>query len=373
MPTDELTDPLVLAGSSRVGLAPQRLRCGFATGRLGWWQVTRLRAKYAVMRLQGLVYPDVFCIPEWLGSRCRFLIDGDSVRSNDYDLLFAELNADPRQLRYLLYLIETCPGKVVIIPGPREIFAANAGDEAHELAANALGAARMVWAYSHAVADWSDDLAGKRVAQVLPWPFDYQATVNAAGARRGAASLEKRILIGAPLRFISDSENSPEYLGHAIKQAVAMVPARSRMKLRLSAVLYTEGDKRIWERSGYGRRFEAVCEPRRHYREFLGFLRSCDAAINLSRTGVLGRISFLVGALGIPGVFTDNVELSKALYPTSLVHTPCDERLSTVLAELFDSILAGQVARRFLPDTDAARRIGDFACNAQYVRMRLGI
>ena len=133
-------------------------------------------------------------------------------------------------------------------------------------------------------------------------------------------------------------------------------------------MVYTQEDETAWRQTGFGSRIGAMLEPRKDYVQFLRFLGNCDAVLTLPRFGVLGRITFIAAALGKPGIFTENVELSRRLYPHSLVESAIDEQLRDRVRDLLFGLLDLGPLEPFLPDIPAAQEVGDFAGNAAKVR-----
>lgn len=341
---------------------------GFVTGWDNAWRNLKIRAKYNVMRLQRIVYPDVYCIPFWLGGGCHFLANGANIDLDKYEFIFAELNAGVNQLRYLAQLVDAAPHKMIIITTPREIFGANATRVAQGLATWILRKAGQVWAYSEAAANFADECAQAPVAQVIPWPFDYGVTRRRGLPKRNRRTETIRILVGVPLRFVGIAANGPHFLEQCLAEALAALPPSARNRFRFYGMVYTKEDEAAWRQNGFGRRIGAVLEPRKNYVQFLRFLGKCDAVLTLPRFGVLGRITFIAAALGKPGIFTENVELSRRLYPHSLVESSTDEQLREKVRDLLYGLLNLGPLAPFLPDVPAAQEVGDFTGNAAKVR-----
>jgi hypothetical protein len=349
-------------------LSYNKLNYGFVTGWGNAWRNLKIRGKYVLMRLQRIVYPDVYCLPYWLGGKCHFIANGAKVDAGKYDFIFAELNAGVNQLRYLAQLVEAAPRKMVIITTPGEIFQANATKRAQGLATWILRRAGRVWAYSEAAANFANECAQAQVARVIPWPFDYAETRRRGLPRRSRQVETRRILVGVPLRFVGIAANAPHFLEECLTDVWTAMPPGARNQFQFCGMVYTKEDEVAWRQSGFGSRLGVALEPRRNYVNFLKFLGTCDAVITLPRFRVLGRITFLAAALGKPGVFTANVELSRRLYPQSLVETPTDEALRDRVRDLLYGLLNLGPIDAFLPDVRAAEEVGDFAANAARVR-----
>jgi hypothetical protein len=332
------------------------------------WRHHLVRAKYTLMRWQGLVYPDAYFIPVWLGAgNVDFLALGHKVDAGRYDYIFTELHAGEGQLQYPLDLMFSDPGKMVVITGPPEVFQAYANAEARRLARRLLRGAGQVWAYSPETAAFADELAEAAVARVIPWSFDYAVT-RRLGEKGATIRPKIRVLLGVPLRFQGIAQNDPHFLENCVADALALMPPADRQRFRFFGMVYTREDEQAWRRSNFGKQFGAVLAPKRLYSRFLRFLGSCDAVFTLPRFGVLGRIAFLAAALGKPGIFTSNVELHRRLYPGGLVAHATDANLRWLVKDLLLGLAGQDSVARFLPDHEAARKIGDFAANAAWIR-----
>lgn len=342
--------------------------CGFVTGWDNTLNNVKIRIKYTLMRLQRILYPDVYCIPFWLGSKCDFLPNGARITPNKYDFIFSELNGSVEQLQYLFNLVEAYRERVVVLPGPPEVFLSNANNTGRSLAKRILRGAGHVWAYSDYVASFANSLAVGEVAKVIPWPFDYEATRRLCQKRKIKSRAHLNVMIGAPLRFGGIADNEPHFLEKCLVDALAQISGTDRKRFKFHGFVYTGEDKDTWHKTQFGKSIGAVLEPRMSYKNFLRFVGNCDAVIQLSRFGILGRITYISAALGTPGIFTDNVELNHRLYSNSLVRTPSDEKLRCLVRDLLFGLLGFQSLDRFLPNSDAAREVGNFTKNALKVR-----
>ena len=345
--------------------------CAFITMGDTPWRHLLVRAKYHLMRWQGLVYPDTYFLPVWLGARkVDFLALGQRIDVRRYDYIFTELHAGVGQLKYPVDLMEMAPGKMVVLPGPPEVFWSYANEEAHRLARQLLRGAGQVWAYSPETAAFADELAKTKVARVIPWSFDYAATRRLG--RTGTGKKEAiRILLGVPLRFQGIAANDPHFLEDCVAAALARLSSAARQRFQFVGMVYTREDEKAWRQSGFGKKIGVTLEPKKFYPRFLSFLGSCDAVLTLPRFRVLGRIAFLAAALGRPGIFTDNVALHRYLYPHSLVTSFADETLRELVTELLFGLLQEEPLTRFLPDEQAARQVGDSERNARILTQRL--
>jgi hypothetical protein len=348
----------------------RNLYCGFVTGWGNSWRNLMIRAKYALMRWQKVFYPDVYCLPPWIGGRCDFIATGKRIDIDRYDFIFAELNAGVGQLQYLVDLVEARPDKIVIILTPQEIFESYAEAAARGLAIRLLMKAGQVWAYSPELANFANRYAQHEVARVIPWPFDYARTRH-LGHSRSNPQGEIRILMGVPLRFVGIAENAPSFLEDCLAEALAAMPPSERVRYKFYGMVYTKEDQVAWQRESFGRKIGAVLQPRKSYVKFLRFVGNCQAVITLPRFGVLGRITFIAAALGKPGIFTDNIALSRRLYPDSLVSSPMDKKLQDLTSDLLHGLADLGPLEHFLPDIAATKEVGNFAGNAARVRAML--
>ncbi len=98
------------------------MRVAFVSGQSQWWRKQRLAAKYLKMRLEGLIYPDVFCLALMLTDKFDFLLEGEKVPAGKYDLILAELPGSDSQLLYLESLVDAGDPPVAVIPGPPAIL-----------------------------------------------------------------------------------------------------------------------------------------------------------------------------------------------------------------------------------------------------------
>ena len=110
------------------------------------------------MRLEGVVYPDVFALPNFLDASCEFLCDGDSIVDSKYDLLMSELNGSDRQLEYLNSVVASQRVPVAVIPGPPEIMARELTQHRLNFVCQILSGAEYVWAYSETIRDFCNGL-----------------------------------------------------------------------------------------------------------------------------------------------------------------------------------------------------------------------
>jgi len=336
------------------------------------WRNLKARAKYTLMRLQRVVYPDAYFIPAWLGGRVKFIPLGKRTNPDRYARLFSELHAGIRQLEHPLALMERDPWKMILIIGPPEIFKSYASPEAWELARRLLQEAGQVWAYCQQAADFANELAGGAVARVIPWPFDYETTHRIGFGSPGSNDRRLiKVLIGVPLQFVGIAANEPAFLEDCLAAALTALPIGDRERFQFFGMVYTKDDALAWRQSGFGKKIGVTLEPKKLYTTFLRFVGDCDAVITLPRFSVLGRIAFVAAALDKPGIFTANVELHRRLYPHSLVASSIDPSLKESVRDLLSGLACGQPPARFLPDAAAAREVGDLTNNGALLRRLL--
>jgi hypothetical protein len=338
------------------------LRIAFVTGTEAWLQKKKLAAKYMRMRFEGLCYPDVFGLPYLLGNGCDFFCDGERVPNGKYDLLMSELNASEGQLRYLHSLVMKQDPPVAVIPGPPEIVSRELSHSRLLLVREILSQASYVWSYSETVRDFCDGLIGRQKAQVIPWPFDAAATAR-IGARAQKKKDRFRVLLNAPLRFCANTQNFPFILKAALLNVWGELPFDFRERVTFHSFVYNSEDEALFRETGFAQDLPIILESRRQYRSFVRFIGECDAVINLLYGNVLGRITFLAGALGKPGIFSDSSEINRQIYPGATIPL-----LSSGLREMMRSLLCGIfegcVDRRFLPSMTAVAELGDFQANS---------
>ncbi len=154
------------------------LRIAFVSGHSRWWRKQRLVAKYFKMRLEGLVYPDVYCLALMLADKFDFLLEDEKVPRGRYDVILAELQSSETQLRYLESLVEAQDPPVIVIPGPPAILSRDLTDKKLHSVKRILSGARGVWAYAPELKTFCDGLTGRERATIIPWPYDLAATQN---------------------------------------------------------------------------------------------------------------------------------------------------------------------------------------------------
>jgi hypothetical protein len=341
-----------------------RRRVGFVTGSGSPWRRLMLTARQQALQASGVVLPDIYALPRFLDADVTFIRDGERPARGDVDMIFAELNGAEDQLAHLQTLVAAQPPPVAIVPGPPEILAPRLTDRKLRLVRTVLRDAAHVLAYSADIASFYDGLMGARRAAVIPWPFDYAAVRRLVGGRRPAGA-PVRVLLSVPLRFHGDTPNFPFVLKAALLDAMEALPAALRDRVSFHTFTYADEDRATFEASGFADGLPLRLERKRHFRSFIRFLDGCDAVVNLTASSILGRVTFLAAALDKPGLFSPNAAINRELYPHATVPLLDPGQLRCHLTELLRSVTEGEAPARFLPDVDAARRIGDFDANAR--------
>jgi hypothetical protein len=342
------------------------LRMAFVSGQSQWWRKQRLAAKYLKMRLEGVIYPDVFCLALMLSDTFDFLLEGEKVPAGKYDLILAELPGSDSQLLYLESLVDAANPPVAVIPGPPAILSRGFTDSKLRRVKRILSAARFVWAYSEELKTFCDGLIGCERAVVIPWPYDLAATRKlGTGSQRSVQG--HKILVQVPMCFHDIVLNHPFVLKGVLLDVWAELPAALRERITFHTFVYNSIDREKYHSSGFAEGLPFVLEGKRGYRSFVRFLGECDGVINLTAGSILGRVTFLAAALSRPGIFSDNSRLNARLYPNS-----CIEIFDTVrLRELMRAMLTGlegSIDARLLPSETAVGEVGDFARNRERLR-----
>lgn len=338
-------------------------KLAFVSGYRDWWRRQALAAKYLRMRLQGLIYPDVYCLPLMLADGFRFITEGEPVRPGSFDLIFAELQSSESRLHYLESLALAGDPPLVIIPGPPEILARDLTDGKLHLVRKILGSASYVLAYSQELKAFCDGLIGSERSELIPWPYDIAITRRVGESKRKDRSHRHSILVQLPLRFCEVTQNYPFLLKSILLDIWQELPDSLRRTITLHTFVYTPGDLEAYRTSRFAVGLPFVLETRRGYQAFLKFLGQCDGVINLTAGGVLGRITFAAAALNRPGIFSDNSECNRRLYPQSCVALFDTVRLRDLVRAMFLGLASGNIDQRLLADCSAAEEIGDFKAN----------
>lgn len=348
------------------------LRIAFVSGHSQWWRKQRLVAKYLKMRLEGLVYPDVYCLALMLSDKFDFLLEDEKVPAGKYDLIFAELQSSDTQLRYLESLVEAGDPPVTVIAGPPAILSRDLTDSKLRRVQRILRDAAYVWAYSAQLKTFCDGLIGRERATVIPWPYNL-ADTQKLGRNSGHDPDQHKILVQVPMSFHDIVQNHPFVLKGVLFDIWRELPSALREKITFHAFIYNSTDVEKYKSSEFAKGLPFVLEGKRGYRSFVRFLGECDGVINLTSGSILGRVTFLTAALGRPGIFSDNSELNERLYPGSCVAMFDTVRLRELLWAMLFGLQKGTADERLLPSAAAAAEIGDFGRNRERLREAAGL
>ncbi len=348
------------------------MRIAFVSHQRQWWRKQRLAAKYLKMRLEGVIYPDVYCLALMLADKFDFLLEDEKVPAGKYDLILSELGASESQLRYLESLVGAGDPPVAVIPGPPAILSRELTDAKLRMVKRILSGARHVWAYSPELKTFCDGLIGSERAAVIPWPYDLAATQRLGqGSERKAG--RHKIVVQVPMCFHDIVLNHPFLLKGVLLDVWQELPAVLRERLTFHTFVYNATDRERYHSSGFADGLPFVLEGKRGYRSFVRLVAECDGVINLTAGSILGRITFLSAALGRPGIFSDNSPLNARLYPGSRVAMFDTVRLRELVCTMLFGLVNGTTDERLLPSAAAAAEVGDFARNQARLGQTAGL
>jgi hypothetical protein len=347
----------------------RNMRVAFVSHQRQWWRKQRLAAKYLKMRMEGAVYPDVYCLALMLTDNFDFLLEDERVPAGKYDLILAELGASESQLRYVESLVAAGDPPLAIIPGPPAILSRDLTDAKMRMVKRILVGARHVWAYSPELKTFCDGLIGSDCTVVIPWPYDFSATRQLASEAKRAPGRHK-VLVQAPMSFHDIVQNHPFVLKSVLLDVWQELPAALREKISFHTFIYNPTDVEKYESSEFAKGLPFVREGKLGYRAFVHFLAGCDGVINLTAGNILGRITFLSAALGRSGIFSDNSRLNAQLYPGSTVAMFDTVRLRELVGAMLHALTDGAASTdsRLLPSAEATAAVGDFAANRERLR-----
>jgi hypothetical protein len=348
-------------------LSRESLKLAFVSGHRQWWRKQRLVAKYLKMRWEGVVYPDVYCLPFMLADKFDFLLEGEKVPRGKYDLILAELQSSENQLGYLQSLVEQGDPPVAAIPGPPEILSRDLNERNLRMAMFILKTARHIWAYSPEIKSFCDGLVGHECATIIPWPFDLAATQRLGRSAAGPAG-RLQVVVQVPVRFGEVTQNHPFVLKAILQDLWQKLPPGARERFTFHTFAYSDADRDLFSSSGFAEGLPFVLEPRRSYRSFVRFLGECAGIVNLTAGSIMGRITFLSAAVGLPGIFSDNAQYNLRLYPGSGVALLDTGRLRELLDALLSGLSRGSVDARLRCSGEAVQAMGDFAANSRRLR-----
>jgi hypothetical protein len=146
------------------------------------------------------------------------------------------------------------------------------------------------------------------------------------------------------------------------------LPCNLQKRVSFHTFVYTKADEVKYSSLRYAEGLPLKLERKMGYVSFVRFVQGCDVVINLTTGSILGRITFLSAALGKPGVFSDNAEINRALYPNSCIAMSDKANLRTQLWRLLLSGLERQVDDSFHPLASAVEDIGDYSANTARMR-----
>jgi len=344
------------------------MRIAFVSHQRRWWRKQRLAAKYLKMRLEGLIYPDVYCLALMLADKFDFLLEDEKVPAGKYDLILAELGASESQLRYVEALVVAGDPPVAVIPGPPAILSRELTDAKLRMVKRILEEARHVWAYAPELKTFCDGIIGRKRAVVIPWPYHLEATQKLGGGLSRGYGREHKILVQAPMSFHDIVQNHPFVLKSVLLDVWREVPMALREKITFHTFIYNSADRERYESSEFAKGLPFVLEGKLGYRAFVRFLAGCDGVINLTVGNILGRITFLAAALGCPGILSDNSRLNELLYPNSTVSMFDTVQLRDLVGAMLHGLGSGKTDERLLPAATVAAELGDFSANQARLR-----
>lgn len=352
------------------------LRIAFVSGDSRRWRKQLLAAKYLKMRLEGVIYPDVYCLALMLSNSFDFLVEGEKVARGKYDLILAELQSSETQLQYLESLVEAADPPVAVIAGPPAILSRDLTDSKLRRVKRILQSTRYVWAYAPELKTFCDGLIGCERASVIPWPYDFAATRRLGtrvNVQKKDANPGHRILVQVPMSFHDIVQNHPFVLKAILLDLWQELPAALRPSLAFHTFIYNAEDRARYQSTGFAAGLPFVLQRKLGYRAFVRFLAGCDGVVNLTAGSILGRVTFLSAALGRLGIFSNNSQLNARLYPNSQVGMFDTVRLRELLRAMLLGLVEGATDERLLPSLEAAAEIGNFAANQERLRQMLAL
>ena len=349
----------------------KQYRTGFVVGSDSFVRKGKLVAKYLSMKMNRMIYPDVYCVPLFISDSVDLIRDGEKIPANKYDIIFSELNASNEQLEYLNILVDREDLFVIVIPGPPEIIGARLDHQKALYVRDILIHADQIWTYSENIRQFCDGLIGFSKAKMFFWPFNLEQTLNSIHQSRRLNTDKINILLNCPLRFVGPTQNYPFVIKSILMDILNKLPNESRGKITFHTYIYTEEDKKQFHASNYSNDFPVKLRQKQSYRSFLNFINSCDAIINLTIGTILGRVTFISAALNKPGLFSNNSDVNTRLYPTSSISILNVEELRNKLASLLLGLSTNKIKKEFFPSKSEIARLGDFKKNSEKVRVLL--
>src|SRR5271165_7306192 len=196
------------------------------------------------MRMEGVIYPDVYCLALMLSDTFDFLLEDEAVPEGKYDLILAELGASENQLRYIESLVEAGDPPVSVIPGPPAILSRDLTDAKLRRVQCILREAAHVWAYSPELKTFCDGLIGRERAVFIPWPYDLEATqrLGSTGSDRDGRDARRstayKILVQVPMSFHDIVLNHPFVLKGVLLDVWHELPSALREKITFHTFIY---------------------------------------------------------------------------------------------------------------------------------------
>jgi hypothetical protein len=329
-----------------------------------------LALKYRLMRRRGLLYPDVFCLPYLIADNIDFVRDDERLTAGRHSLIFSELNGSEQQLADLLEVERRSSVPVIVLPGPPEILTSVLGADERgrkrALAGEIARQASAVWAYTREIRDYSADELGAKRIDLVPWPFDTAATQAMCRNGRAGTGPTRRIAFNIPIRFVGPARNDAAF--RVLESVWSRLPQDVRERITFHSFAYTRLDAEKIREAAAEAAIPLTIEHRRGYRGFVRFIGGCDAVVNMTAGSILGRVTFIAGATGRAGLWSDNASLNRDLYPRATVSLAD----SSIAAERLDRLIRGVVDQdiddEFRPSSAAVARVGNLAVSAARLR-----
>jgi len=324
----------------------------------------KVSLKYFLMKMQGYIYPDVFCVPYYITNSYKKIGMGNSFNSKKYEIIFTELYAHKEQLKYISDLSDQVGNKLIVILGPPYVFLDKINSKSADLIQNIFKNSRLILAYSNYVKEYFNQYTLNQEIKVLNWPFDCQTINKIMRQSSGKKKNTIDILINTPLKFTEYNEFSPFLIKDLLIKAIKSLDEKVSKKIILHSFTYSTADKQEFVRSNFDQDFPIKLQKKTSFKKFILLLNQFDIVINFTSKGILGRITFLSAALKKPGIFSDNNELNLKLYPHSCISNNDHSKIIMAIKELLENIATDNISNQFLPDSKAVSHLGDFSRNS---------
>ena len=226
-----------------------------------------------------------------------------------------------------------------------------------------------MWAYSPELKTFCDGMIGQERAVVIPWPYDLAATQKLGSCRSPGALAGTKFWCRLPMSFHDIVQNHPFVLKSVLLDVWQELPVSAPRENHFSH-FHLQLDRCREVRVVRIRQGIAVCAGRqaRVPCHSCVLWRAAKGSSILRREAYLGRITFLSAALGRPGIFSDNSQLNKQLYPRSTVAMFDTVRLRELVRAMLLGLANGTTDERLLPSSSTAAGIGDFQANQARLR-----